>query len=155
ALFREHHSPYRIERALGAGLYTATYLANHEDSGRTAVVRVLFPEFANLPAIRSRFCDLTRLAFKLVHQNLIQSLDVRTFPDHHLYSAARHYIAGPTLQGVLLGGKKFTPVEVVNILRQLLCALAPAHERGVAHNSVKPSNIFITAKEGRVILGDL
>ena len=84
-LFRESHSPYQIQKALGQGLCTAAYLARDESSELDVVVRVLRPELANSPQIRAQFLDLSRRSIKLVHHNLVLTREVRAFPDRHIY----------------------------------------------------------------------
>ena len=79
-LFRESHSPYQIQKALGQGLCTAAYLARDESSELDVVVRVLRPELVNSPQIRAQFLDLSRRSVKLVHHNLVLTREVRASP---------------------------------------------------------------------------
>lgn len=154
ALFKAQNSPYQLKDVLGQGLFTAAYLARHEEMGRDAVVRVLRPEFAANTQLRSEFLDLSRRAGGLPpHHNLVVMLDVRAFPEHNLYYAVRNYIDAPTLQKVIAAEKRLEPPRVIGILRQLLGALSPLHRHGFAHGAVKPSNIFLYPDD-RVVLGD-
>jgi serine/threonine protein kinase len=153
AVFREKQSPYRIERVLGPGLFTAAYLAREELTGREVVVRVLRPEFAGQPLVRAHFLDLSRRSYGLTHQNLVPTREVRAFADRGIYYTVRDYIAGPTLREVLESGRRFDPLQAVLIVRELLQALTAVHRDGQAHGGVKPSNVFL-AKDDRVILGE-
>ncbi len=153
AVFRDKQSPYRIERALGAGLFTAAYLARDEFADLRVVVRVLRPEFAAQPVVRGHFLDLGRRAVRFVHQNLVLTRGVQLFPDRDLYCAVRDYIDGPTLREVLANGKRFEARQVLEILRQILEGLTPLHREGAWHGGVRPTNVFLTA-DGRAILGD-
>jgi serine/threonine protein kinase len=153
ALFREKQSPYGIERVLGQGLFTAAYLARHGMGDLEVVLRVLRPEFVSQPHVRARFWDLSKRSLKFNHQNLVLTRDVGAFPDRHVYYTVRDFIDGVTLQKLLESGKRFEPVQVVKLLRQLLEALTPPHQGGLCHGGVKPSNVFIGGDD-RVILGD-
>jgi serine/threonine-protein kinase len=153
ALFRDLRSPYRLERVLGQGLFAAAYLARAETADLQAVVRVLRPEFVGQPQVRAAFLDLSTRALPLVHENLVLTRETRALPEHGIYYAVRDYVHGVTLQKVLEFGKRFEPVAILRILRQLLAALGAVHRRGMAHGGVKPSNIFL-CEEDRVILGD-
>jgi serine/threonine protein kinase len=152
-LFSDMRSPYRIEKALGQGLFTAAYLATAEGSGLKVVVRVLRDEFASQPALRAQFIDLAHRSVPLVHHNLVVTREARAFPEQNIYYAVRDYIDGVTLQRLLESGKRFEAVQIFEIIRQLLDALRPFHERGFHHGAIKPSNIFITQGD-RVMLGD-
>jgi serine/threonine protein kinase len=153
-LFRESHSPYQIQKALGQGLYTAAYLARDESSELDVVVRVLRPELVNSPEIRAQFLDLSRKSLKLVHHNLVLTREVKAYSDRHIYFVVRDYVDGVTLQKLVESGRVFSPDQIMKILRQLLRALTPLHANGIVHGSIKPSNVFLCG-EDRVILGDL
>jgi serine/threonine protein kinase len=153
ALFREHHSPFRLVRVLGQGLYTAAYLARHDDADLDVVVRVLLPEYANRARVRAEFLDLGRRAARLVHQNLVRTLDTRALAERGLYYTVRDYVEAPTVQRLRDQKRDFTVPEVIGVVRQTLQALSPAHRQGLAHGGVKPSNLFLFP-DGRLILGD-
>jgi serine/threonine-protein kinase len=153
ALFREIHSPYQIQKVLGQGLFTESYLARDEATCLEVVVRVLRPEFASQPHVRARFLDLSNQSVPLVHEKLALTREARAFPDRNIYFAVRDYVAGVTLQRVLEGGKQFEPIQVVRILRDVAEALTPLHRKAMCHGGIKPSNIFICEGD-RVILGD-
>jgi serine/threonine protein kinase len=152
-LFKVNRSPYRIERVLGQGLFTATYLAIDEGTGLQVVVRVLRPEFANQPQVRAQFLDLCHQSVRLIHENLALTREARAFPDWNIYYAVRDYIPGVTLQRVLEAGKRFEPLQGVRILREVAKALTPLHRKGACHGGIKPSNIFL-CEGGGVMLGD-
>jgi serine/threonine protein kinase len=153
ALFCELQSPYRIEKALGQGLFTAAYLARNEAANLEVVVQVLRPEFARQPHVRAGFLDLAHQSLRFVHHNLVLTREVRAFPDREVYYAVRDYVNGVTLQKLFESGRRFTPQQIFKVVRQILAALTPLHERAVRHGGIKPSNIFI--REGdRVLLGD-
>ena len=44
--------------------------------------------------------------------------------------------------------------ETVSVLRDVACALAYAHERGVVHRDIKPDNILLDADGGRAMVTD-
>lgn len=54
---------------------------------------------------------------------------------------------------VMQNFSEITPMHVVSIVYQILCALKFLHSAGVIHRDIKPSNIFIT-KNFRVAIGD-
>jgi serine/threonine protein kinase len=153
ALFREIRSPYRIEKVLGQGLFTDSYLARHEETKLEVVVRVLRAEFASQPHIRAAFLDLSNRSVPLVHEKLALTRDARAFPERNVYFVVRDYIPGVTLQRVLEGGRLFEPPAALRMLREVAAALSPLQRVGACHGGIKPSNIFLSEGD-RVILGD-
>jgi serine/threonine protein kinase len=153
SLFREIHSPYRIDKALGQGLFTSAYLAHAEDCDLKVVVRLLRPEFARQPHLRAQFLDLSKRALPLIHENVALTREVRAFPERNTYFVVRDYVDGVTLQKVLENGKRFEPARIIMLLRQLSAALGATHTQSICHGGVKPSNIFLCEKD-RIILGD-
>ncbi len=153
-LFRAHHAPFDVLNLLGQGLFTATYRARHREGGLDVVVRVLRPEFAVQDAVRTQFADLSKRAIRYVHQNLVMTRDIGEFAERGIYYGVRDYIDGITLQNALDSGKTFEPIQIIEIIRQIVLALTPIHRRGEVHGGIKPSNIFITGDHD-VLLGDL
>jgi serine/threonine protein kinase len=153
AAFAERRSPYVLERVLGAGPFTAAYLARHETSGLAVVVRVLRPDLAARADLRGRFLDLGARATRLVHQGLLMTREVLDYHEHGLCATVRDHNDGVTLRDVLAGGRRFEPEQALRLLRQVLEALAPAHREGLAHGGVRPSNVHLT-RDGRALLGD-
>ena len=153
-LFRESHSPFQIRKPLGQGLFTAAYLARDESMELDVVVRVLRDQYTHWPEIRAQFLDLGRRSVKLVHHNLVTTREVRPYPERNVYYAVRDFVEGATLQKLLESGRVFEPDQIVMVLRQILLALTPVHAEGLAHGSIKPSNIFLCGQD-RVVLGDL
>ncbi len=90
----------------------------------------------------------------MVHHNLVLTREVREFPERQVYYSVRDHVDGPTLHKLLDSGRVFDPVPMIKILRQLVLALTPIHAEGMAHGSIKPSNIFLCGGD-RVVLGDL
>jgi serine/threonine protein kinase len=154
ALLEQFHCPFAIERPLGQGLFTDTYLARHtEADGMQVVVRVLRQEFAAQAALRGLYYDLGRQALTMVHQNLVQTLDVRKFPEDGIYLWVRGHVKGVTLQKLLSSSHAFKPPQVVAILRQVADGLTPWHDAGLVHAGVTPPNLFVR-EDNRLIVGD-
>lgn len=153
-LFREHRSPMKFVKALGQGIFAASYVARHRETDLELLVRVLRPELAIQPHVRTAFVDSTRRAMRYVHQNLAMTRDVGSFPDQEVHFAVRDYVPGVSLRRMLDHGKVFTPEQIVRIITRVAEALRVVHAGHEAHGGVKPSNIFLT-EDDRVVLGDL
>src|SRR3954471_1710330 len=62
---------YSIDRELGRGGMGIVYLAREVHLDRMVAIKLLPPEKAQEPALRSRFLSEVRLAAKLSHPNII------------------------------------------------------------------------------------
>ena len=63
------------------------------------------------------------------------------------------YVEGVGLDQVLRRGERYTPAAAVQLILQVLEALASAHALGIVHRDIKPANILLTAG-GRVKVTD-
>src|SRR5258707_8565440 len=63
-------------------------------------------------------------------------------------------LQGETLDSRLSSGGKLPLADVLRIGRQVAEGLAAAHERGVIHRDVKPSNIWLESARNRIKLLD-
>jgi serine/threonine protein kinase len=152
-LFNEIRCPYQIERVLGQGLFTASYLVRDKIADLDLVVRLLRREYTQYPEMRESFADISRKSLKIYHPNLVHTRDFREFSDEKIYYTVLDFVSGITLQEAIEGGKKFAPTQVIKILRQLIAALRPVHDSGLIHGGIKPSNVFL-CEEDRVVLGE-
>jgi serine/threonine protein kinase len=152
-VFVKKHCRYDIEKVLGPGLYTGAYLARQHVTGLEVVLRVLRREFASHPLVKSSFITLGNGAVRMIHPNLALTRDVLVYEDADLYFTVRDYVDGPTLREVLEKGRRFEPLAVIKLLRQLLDVLARLHAEEQVHGGIKPSNIFLTRND-QVVLGD-
>lgn len=140
---------YYLDRPLGRGMSATVYLARHVPTGQTCVVKVLLkPRDADMAR---RFREGGRLAAGLQHPNIIR---VQRVGEDQGYSfVAMEYLPGGTLE-VLLQGQAWRWEQAEPVLRQVAAALDHAHERGIVHRDVKPSNILFAEDRRRLVLSD-
>ena len=152
-LFEEFKPSYKIEKTLGQGLFTASYLGFHRESRQKCVIRVLKPELANNAYLRSIFFDLVANARKYRSEHLVMCQDLGriTKPNAFYCYCIRDFVNAPTLQSALIKNIKYSQSQIIRIAEQILLALRAVHDHGETHGGVKPSNIFI---EKKIILGD-
>ena len=133
---------YRVLSRVAGGGMGVVYEAIDERLGRTVALKFLHPRFASDDTAAERFRAEARTVAALEHPNVCTVHEIGETDDGHLYLAMPRY-AGETLQQRIARGP--LPIaEAVTIAAQIARGLAKAHDRGIVHRDVKPSNVFIT-----------
>ncbi|MEM6292549.1 MAG: serine/threonine-protein kinase [Myxococcota bacterium] len=133
---------YQATRKVGAGsmgdVYEGVDLAS---TGRVAI-KVLKPERAVREVFRHRFLREAKSAVLIDHPNVVDVLDYGETEDGLLF-IAMEFLEGEDLSSFLERAGRLQWPHCVGVLQQVAAALAAAHDRGVVHRDVKPSNILL------------
>ena len=98
-----------------------------------------------------RFAREARLGATLDHPNVVTVFDALSDGDTVLI--VMEYVSGTDLEATLDSGP-LGEDEVLRILDQMAAAIDHAHQNGIVHRDVKPSNVLIR-DDGVVKLADL
>jgi eukaryotic-like serine/threonine-protein kinase len=134
-------SHYRVLGQLGRGGMGVVYRAEDTSLRRTVALKFLPEHLANDVAVNDRLRREARLASSLNHPNICTIYEVGE--DSGEVFIAMEYVGGrPLSESIRVEG---LPLETtLRYGRQLASALAHAHDRGVVHGDLKPSNIIVT-----------
>jgi serine/threonine-protein kinase len=138
---------YRIERALGGGGMSATFLAEELALGRRVVIKVLLPELV-YGLSGERFRREIHLAASLQHPHIVP-LFAAGEADGLLYYTMP-WISGESLRERLVRDSRLAVSDVVRILREVVDALAYAHAQGIVHRDIKPGNVLLSGSHALV-----
>jgi serine/threonine-protein kinase len=138
--------PYRALRSLGAGGMGQVYLAEKSEGGEKVAVKLLHKELLEQPGAAVRFTQLGAMAMKLKHPNVVQMLDCGTLDNGQPYWVME-YLEGQDLGELLAQEGTIDYNRMLEIARPVCSALNAAHQAGLVHLDIKPSNIFL-AKRG-------
>lgn len=133
---------YKVKEFLGEGGMGTVYEVEHVALGRSYALKVLRARVVDRDETAAeRFLREARTAARVRHPNIVDVVDFGHMPD------GRPYFVMELLEGESLADRvergALPPAEVVAIARQTAMALAAAHERGVIHADVTPSNILV------------
>ena len=148
---------YLIQGFLGIGIVSVVYLA----------VDILQPRAVAVKALRSRFLEMPGLAAPsssypmasllrreiqvhsgLRHPRIVELLDHGQRDDAPF--AVLEFVESPSLeQGFTLPA---SPAVAVEIMQQILDALAYLHDQGLIHRDLKPGNIHYDSESGVKLL---
>ncbi len=146
---------YETVASLGAGGMANVYLAlsRGPDGFRKAVViKKLRATYADDPEFVQMFREEARLAARLNHPNIVQTLDFGTEGDR--YVIVMEYLEGQSLHAIQrrAGPDGLPLANHLSVLTQVLTALRYAHDLKdfdgtplrIVHRDVSPHNVFVT-----------
>ena len=136
---------YRIEALVGRGGMGVVYRAYDPRLKRNVALKLIDPELSGDARFRERFLAETELAASLEHPNVVPIYDAGEI-DGRLYIAMR-YVEGVELKRLLQDEGALEPARALAICGQVAAALDAAHERGLVHRDVKPSNVLLDEAE--------
>jgi serine/threonine protein kinase len=133
---------YKIIEFLGEGGMGTVYRVEHTVLGRQYALKALRPRVIERDDdAAENFVREARTAARVHHPNIVDVFDFGYLSD------GRPYFVMELLEGESLASRvakgALPPAEVVTIARQLATALAAAHDRGVIHADVTPSNVLV------------
>ena len=132
---------YRIIRSLGEGGMANVYLAHDIVLNRDVSVKLLRLDLRDDPSTKRRFHREAMAATQLNDPHIVGIYDVGEA--HGLQYMVMQYVKGTDLKAYI---KKNYPIplpQVIDIMEQVLSAVATAHDHGIIHRDLKPQNILI------------
>ena len=145
---------YRVEGLLGTGAMGEVYRAYDPVIDRLVAIKVVRTELAAGSGSEQwlqRFRREARAAGRRFHPNIVAILDFGE--DDGMPFLAMEYVEGRSLDAILKTSGPLDPARSVAVITQVLGALGFAHQNGIVHRDVKPSNIMVL-NSGEVKVAD-
>jgi serine/threonine protein kinase len=142
---------YEILSLLGRGGMGAVYYAVEKALDRPVALKLLPAELSAQPGFAERFTREARAMAKLSHPNIVALHEFGRTSAGHLFFTME-FVEGTTL-AAMIHGPGISPEQALTISGQICLALAYAHEQGVVHRDMKPSNVLVDAR-GQVKIAD-
>ena len=132
---------YQLERELGRGGMATVYLARDLKHDRMVAIKVLHPELAATLG-PERFLREIKVVAGLQHPNILPVHDSGEAIGRLWF--AMPYVEGESLRARLAREGELPVGEAVRLLRDVVDALACAHQHGVVHRDIKPDNVLLS-----------
>lgn len=143
---------YDVERIIGSGGMGIVFKAFDTELNRPVAVKVLAPFLAGSGAARSRFAREARAAAAVVHEHVVAIHNVESKATSPFL--VMPLVVGESLQQRIDREGSLELCEILRIAMQTALGLAAAHEQGLVHRDVKPSNILLEHGVERALLTD-
>ncbi len=146
---------YEIAARIARGGMATVYLATDRRLDREVALKIMHPHLADGvdgASFVSRFRREARAAARLTHPGVVAVYDQGLDGDTSYLTM--EYVPGTNLRRELRSSGTLTLGRTLDVLAQVLAALAAAHRKGLVHRDVKPENVLIAADGDRVKVAD-
>jgi hypothetical protein len=130
-----------VGRPLGVGGMGEVFSARHALIGRAAAIKIGRRSFSD-EILVERFLVEARAVSRLRHRSIVATDDFGVLADGRPY-LVMELLVGISLAERLEKSPPLTVFEALHIAHEIADALATAHESGVVHHDLKPSNIML------------
>lgn len=132
---------YRVLEELGRGGMGRVYKAVHQTMGRFVAIKLLAPDLTKTDRAVDLFQREVKAAAKLNHPNIVISFDANKSGER--YFLVMEFVDGPNLSQLVRDQGPLPIDQACEYIRQAAIGLDYAHDQGVIHRDVKPSNLLV------------
>jgi serine/threonine protein kinase/transposase-like protein len=142
---------YVLVEKIGSGGMGDVYKGHHPSLDQYRAIKVLPPHLAQNEELVERFLREARRCAALQHPNIVRLEHVGE--QDGIYFMVMDYVEGTSLRQLIDDQTALPVSRGIRIAEQVCRALSYAHEQGLIHRDVKPSNILVD-KEDQAVLTD-
>ena len=143
---------YRIIDVLGQGGMSVVYRGKHTLTDQDVALKVLPPELAAYAQVKSRFLEEAKALAQLDHPNIVHLYNFGQ--ENGAFVLAMQFVHGQTWERLILSSEGQDWPTATRIAVDVLRGLEYAHNRGVVHRDMKPSNVLVRDDDGTATVMD-
>jgi serine/threonine protein kinase len=137
---------YELVDVLGHGGMSVVFRGRHNLTNQEVALKVLPPELAVHGQVKSRFLDEAKALAALDHPNIVHLYNFGQ--DNGYFVIAMQHVQGSTWERLIAVAQRLDWVTSCRIAIDVLRALEYAHDRGIVHRDMKPSNVLVRERDG-------
>lgn len=137
---------YELVDVLGQGGMSVVFKGRHKLTGQEVALKILPPELAAHSQVKSRFLEEAKALAALDHPNIVHLYNFGQ--ENGYFVLAMQFVAGQTWERMILEAKRLDWAASCRIAIDVLRALEYAHDQGIVHRDMKPSNVLVRARDG-------
>ena len=146
---------YLLQEEIGQGIYGITYKAINQTNNEVVVIKTFKPELSQeteTSKLRKKFLNEAQRLLECSHPNIIPYREF--FSEDGVPYIVMDYVAGKTLDKVVLPDNPLPEATAIKYIRQIGEALKVVHSKGLLHRDIKPQNLILSEDNQQVILID-
>ncbi len=143
---------YRIVDVLGQGGMSVVYKGKHALTDQDVALKVLPPELAAYSQVKSRFLEEAKALAQLDHPNIVHLYNFGQ--ENGSFVLAMQFVHGQTWERLIIESEGQDWPTATRIAVDVLRGLEYAHNRGVVHRDMKPSNVLVRDDDGTATVMD-
>jgi tRNA A-37 threonylcarbamoyl transferase component Bud32 len=137
---------YELVDVLGQGGMSVVFKGRHNLTNQEVALKILPPELAAHSQAKSRFVDEAKALASLDHPNIVHLYNFGQ--ENGYFVLAMQFVQGRTWERMIIEAERLDWAASCRIAIDVLRALEYAHDRGVVHRDMKPSNVLVRSRDG-------
>lgn len=136
---------FYIRGIIGRGGFGTVYEATHETLGGRRAVKILRADMSSNPELHHRFRREAEILYRLSAPQIVKVEEFGLLDDGRPFMVME-YVDGARLDKLINAGEPLPVLRCIRISREILLALADAHEAGILHRDLKAENVMVASE---------
>jgi serine/threonine protein kinase len=135
---------------IGHGAFSIVYKGEHKNLNMPVVIKMMRHDMALYPEFMNSFRNEAKTIAGLNHDHIVKVYD---FDERYrTLFIIMEYVQGDSLKDMIRHLGALPPKLAANYLSQICSALNYAHQRGIIHRDINPSNIIVQPNDQLKVL---
>jgi CRP-like cAMP-binding protein len=135
---------------IGRGAFSIVYKGRHTGLNMPVVIKMMRHDMALYPDFLDSFHNEAKTIASLTHDHIVRVYDFEE--RYRTLFIIMEYLKGDSLKDMICHLRAIPPKLTVDFLIQICSALAYAHQHGIVHRDINPSNIIVQPNDHVKIL---